>query len=454
MSYDKALFLVDLAAAFWNGLLAAILFALHTSYRRSYLLDWGKSWLAAAASGLAAGLSLQQGAALSPLGRFVLVTAWMTGCYWQALWLITGASTVSTGLTTSRRLTLRLAFLAAALAVVITYLSADWPTAPRFAVRTALSYTVVVVAFAAAAGSVLRGSAWRRELGRAMVGLGFLFQGVLRAAGIAAVAVTWGQAPSGTALEPFFYLALADFMVFAFLGLGMVVWLLEEQRGAAQRAGALAALGTLVAGVAHEARNPLFGLTATLDAFEAGRGRAEEHQRFVRGMRASLLRLQHLMEQLLDLGRPAARRGKVTLGDVLREAVAITEPQAASAGVRVQIAAASALPTLVIDRERMIQVFRNLIENSLQHSPQGGGVELSATRVDEAHVEVRVEDAGPGFPSDDLAQVFDPFFTRRRGGTGLGLAIARRIVEEHGGSIAAGNRSAGGARVVVRLPAA
>jgi signal transduction histidine kinase len=277
---------------------------------------------------------------------------------------------------------------------------------------------------------------------------------VQRGVGIAAVAAAWGRPPSGDALQPFVLMALADFMVFAFIALGMVVWLLEEQREAARSAGALAALGTLVAGVAHEARNPLFGLTATLDAFEAGRGRAPELQPFLAGMRASLQRLQHLMEQLLELGRPiGASRERVDVGRLLGEEVAAAEPLARGAGVRVALELDGSVPALELDRARMAQVFRNLIENAVQHSPAGASVRLRLMRADGASVLVQVEDEGEGFAPEDLAHVFDPFYSRRRGGTGLGLAIVRRIVEQHGGRVSAANRSPRGARVLVELRA-
>jgi signal transduction histidine kinase len=160
------------------------------------------------------------------------------------------------------------------------------------------------------------------------------------------------------------------------------------------------------------------------------------------------------MEQLLELGRPVeAPRGHVDLPELLGEAIAATEALARSAGVRVTLATHGPLPPLNVDRERMVQVFRNLVENSVQHSAAGAEVELRASRVAGAFVEVEVEDQGAGFAPEDLPHVFDPFFTRRRGGTGLGLAIVRRIVEEHGGSVCAANRKQRGARVAVRLRA-
>jgi signal transduction histidine kinase len=110
-----------------------------------------------------------------------------------------------------------------------------------------------------------------------------------------------------------------------------------------------------------------------------------------------------------------------------------------------------------MDRGRIVQVFRNLLENSLQHAPQGGRVEVEAGPTVDAGLAwalCRVTDSGPGFSPEDLPRVFEPFFTRRRDGTGLGLSIVQRIVEQHGGRISAGNLPQGGAVMEVRLPVA
>jgi signal transduction histidine kinase len=113
------------------------------------------------------------------------------------------------------------------------------------------------------------------------------------------------------------------------------------------------------------------------------------------------------------------------------------------------------LPLVPMDRGRMLDVLRNLIENALQHSPAGAPVTLTAGPVGDSprgHVALSVGDQGPGFGADDMAHVFEPFFTRRRGGTGLGLSIVHRIVEQHGGSVSARNQEPHGAVVTVTLP--
>ena len=112
------------------------------------------------------------------------------------------------------------------------------------------------------------------------------------------------------------------------------------------------------------------------------------------------------------------------------------------------------LPVLM-DRGRLLQVFRNLIENAIQHSPSGATVSVDARQMkegSESWVECAIADSGTGFQPEDLPRVFDPFFTKRRGGTGLGLSIVQRIVEEHKGLIRLGNRNGSGALVKVRLP--
>jgi PAS domain S-box-containing protein len=220
----------------------------------------------------------------------------------------------------------------------------------------------------------------------------------------------------------------------------------------------MSAMGALVAGVAHEVRNPLFAISATLDAAElrlVGHAGSEPHMRV---LRSEVERLSGLMEDLLEYGRPQAQAPEMgSLTDLVTEAITLVGPHAAQAGVAIEPSLARGLPVVTMDHRRMLQVFKNVVENAVQHSPRGSRVFVrlgAASRSGAEWIECAVRDAGPGFALEDLPRVFEPFFTRRRGGTGLGLSIVQRVVDEHGGSVEIRNHEDGGAVVTVRLLAA
>ncbi|HEY1434448.1 MAG TPA: PAS domain S-box protein [Thermoanaerobaculia bacterium] len=219
----------------------------------------------------------------------------------------------------------------------------------------------------------------------------------------------------------------------------------------------MSAMGSLVAGVAHEVRNPLFGISATLDAFEARFGSREEYRQYVAVLRGELERLSHLMGDLLEYGKPSSLEfSEGALAEVVAEAVLGCRALAEQAKVAIGNSVDGSVPLVRMDRRRLLQVFQNLLDNAVRHAPPKSAVTVEAerTRIDgEAWIDCRVRDEGPGFRAEDLPRIFEPFFTRRRGGTGLCLSIVQRIVEDHGGRLLAANRAEGGAVVTVRLPA-
>jgi PAS domain S-box-containing protein len=226
-------------------------------------------------------------------------------------------------------------------------------------------------------------------------------------------------------------------------------------RDGLRRQETLAAMGRLVAGVAHEVRTPLFGISAGLDAYEGGT--PEDTAEGARLLRTQVKRLSALMSDLLDYGRPAELVLETTAVEPILEGVVRgCEPAAREAGVSVDTDLARWLPLVRADRSRLEQAFQNLLMNAVQHTPVGSRVFVRARPSPRGAfaVECLVEDEGPGIEEASLDRVFEPFFSRRKGGTGLGLSIVQRIVEAHGGSIRAGNRSAGGAVFTVVLPAA
>jgi signal transduction histidine kinase len=163
------------------------------------------------------------------------------------------------------------------------------------------------------------------------------------------------------------------------------------------------------------------------------------------------------MEDLLEYGKPYSQEfHEGSIYDVIVSGITASKPLAEQWQVKIVNEASKTLAPVMMDEKRMPQVFSNLIKNAIQHSPSGATVHVEAEEIsldNQLWVECRVKDSGPGFQTEDLPKVFDPFFTKRRGGTGLGLSIVQRIVQGHGGRIKAGNRPEGGAEIVIRIPA-
>jgi signal transduction histidine kinase len=218
----------------------------------------------------------------------------------------------------------------------------------------------------------------------------------------------------------------------------------------------LAALGELVAGVAHEVRNPIFGMGLTVDALQSMLPDEPDFNELAGVLRTWLDRLNRLMESLLEYGRTwtlELRRGD--LGDVLLPVVEGCRQIAAQSLVAIETSIDPDL-AMLLDPSRITHAIENLLTNAIQHSKAGERVVISARTLRTGGsdvVECAVRDHGPGFDPFDLPRVFQPFFTRRRGGTGLGLSIVQRIVDEHGGTVSAGNADGGGAVVMMRFPA-
>lgn len=218
----------------------------------------------------------------------------------------------------------------------------------------------------------------------------------------------------------------------------------------------MSALGSLVAGVAHEVRNPLFGISSILDAFETRFAERTEYQRYTNVLRDEIGRLTILMEELLEYGKPF--RGDlylVSMEEMVSRSVRACSPGAEVAQVKLESAVEESLPKVMIDRRRLSKVFVNLIENAIQHAPAKSAVTIAARRVADGNnewVQCEIKDTGGGISPQDLPKIFEPFFSKRRGGTGLGLAIAQRIMQEHGGKLIAGNNPEGGAFMIARFP--
>jgi two-component system sensor histidine kinase HydH len=220
-----------------------------------------------------------------------------------------------------------------------------------------------------------------------------------------------------------------------------------------RRAEHLAGLGRLLAGVAHEVRNPLAALRSTVQLWQRLPDRARTPESMDAVVR-SVDRLNDLVSRLLYFARSGhdARR-PVDLNALVRDALELMRARADEQKVTLGADLDPNLPPLAASAQALQQVVLNLTANALQAMPAGGRLECQTRWLSvEGEVELRVRDTGPGVPAEARDRLFEPFFTTRAEGTGLGLALCREIVRQHGGRIDLAEGDGPGAEFVVRLP--
>ncbi len=235
---------------------------------------------------------------------------------------------------------------------------------------------------------------------------------------------------------------------------------LEEQL---RRSDRLAALGTLAAGLAHEIKNPLTSLRTFTRFMPRKFDDPRFRERFQRVVPHELERINAIVEQLLELARPARLAFQsVRLAEVLDRALDLYANQIEAKSIDVRREYARDCPPIQADPEYLYQAFLNLVANALEAmEPDGrltlrvgwshgdGGSPSARPTGSGRHVKVEIEDTGRGISSSEADKVFNPFFTTKASGIGLGLALTHKIVEDHRGRIAF--RSAPGIGTTFRM---
>ena len=221
----------------------------------------------------------------------------------------------------------------------------------------------------------------------------------------------------------------------------------------------IAVTGQIAAGVTHEIRTPLnsLGINVQLLRRELS-GLAPPSQASIPDTLAlveyEITRINRILEEFVKFARlPTPRFERVEVGPLLQETLELLRPQATEAGVRIETAWASRVSPVRADRDQLREVFLNLGQNALHAMPNGNALDVMVSQDGEG-VEIAVADRGPGVPDAERERIFLPFVSTKADGLGLGLAIVRRIMEEHGGSVACRNRAGGGAIFAIRLRAA
>jgi two-component system NtrC family sensor kinase len=233
----------------------------------------------------------------------------------------------------------------------------------------------------------------------------------------------------------------------------------EEQARARQKAvetERLAAMGSIVAGVAHEVNNPLAGLKNCVRRLERVDLPDAKRREYLALMDEGLVRIEEVVRQLLDFGRPhPPRLVPVAASLIAREVVSLVRPALERRRVSLQVVDGAIAPDANADRRLVEQGLLNLVLNAAYVTPDGGRIRLRL-RTREGLVGISVEDEGPGIPPEIRERVLDPFFsTKPEGeGTGLGLSVTRTIAHAHGGEVTFEFPDAGGTVATLWVPAA
>jgi two-component system sensor histidine kinase ResE len=220
-------------------------------------------------------------------------------------------------------------------------------------------------------------------------------------------------------------------------------------------------LRDFVADASHELRSPLTSIKGFAQAIVDGTAKGKEGQlKAATVIEDESKRMMRLVEELLEFsrlesGQVKMAREPVDLKELLQQCYEIFSMHAEEKGIKLKTEI-EPLPSVVGDIDRLEQVFSNLLDNALKHTPAGGEVSINTRNSAPNFAEVSIVDTGPGIPTEQIRHVFERFYRADlkagKAGAGLGLAIARQIVLAHGGDITAKSTLGKGTQFVVRLP--
>lgn len=220
----------------------------------------------------------------------------------------------------------------------------------------------------------------------------------------------------------------------------------------------LALLGQLLVGVAHEIRNPLAAIQLNLHVVQQSVGQDPTCRSAIEMALAGAQRIAELLESALNFARPTAQFVQAhDVHTLVEAAVGLLRTMLYRKNITIERRYGRNVPPVYGDARQLQQVFINLLSNASDAIEGHGTITLETAREEmdgQTYVVVRIEDTGSGIAPEDLARIFEPFFTRKPHGTGLGLAIARRIVLQHRGELLVHSTPGVGTCCTVRLPAA
>jgi signal transduction histidine kinase len=234
---------------------------------------------------------------------------------------------------------------------------------------------------------------------------------------------------------------------------------LREDRTRMQWAEQLVVLGQMAGGLAHEIKNPLAGIKATMDVLSGDQALSRENRFLVYKVGEQIARIDSLMKSILNFARPPKPNLMlVDLNSIFDSTITLAERHPAFRGrsgreITVLKDFDHRLPDTLGDPLQLQQVFLNLLLNAADAMPSGGVITVETNYAEAGRtLLVSVADTGKGIDEAIMGKIFQPFFTTKSNGTGLGLAIIKGLVEQHGGTIAVKNNNGPGTTFRISLP--
>jgi signal transduction histidine kinase len=231
---------------------------------------------------------------------------------------------------------------------------------------------------------------------------------------------------------------------------GFLAHTMEEMRGQIQARER--EMQMMLAGIAHEVRNPLGGIELYAGLLREELSGDPKKLARVQKIERELSYLKSVVVDFLDFTRQVPlEKAPIDLATYLEEAVALVASEAEAPGVTTEVRVSPDASRVVADVDKLRRVLFNLLRNSLQAMPEGGTLSLTTAR-DGRFVLLTVRDTGVGMSEEVQREVFTPFFTTRERGTGLGLAFVKKIIEEHGGTVRLTSAPGEGTALTLSLP--
>lgn len=213
----------------------------------------------------------------------------------------------------------------------------------------------------------------------------------------------------------------------------------------------------LAAGIAHEIKNPINTVGLITDYLQTNLSpdNPEKRYEFYKlsdNMKNELKRINRIVEGFLRLTKPDVYNFlKENINSIIQYNVSVLEPEVVKQRITMELNLDPMLPDIKADKDRLNQVFSNLILNAIEAMPRGGNITIATNARDE-HVEIKISDSGIGIPAEDLNKIYNPYYTTKKRGFGLGLSLIHSIIYKHNGKISVKSEKGKGTEFVIIMP--